>query len=151
MPINITNSSNIIGERQHSEKFVPLCIRKILNDETMMIHSNPEQTKAGTRYYLHARNIAKALQIIIESNTELQGTLSSLPVGKELLPEVVPVLSELIGNVLADHEGVSNIYEALKRVTLNDTDDKMREAKTISEVSDLDKQGGAKKLAIIKQ
>lgn len=57
-------------------------------------------------------NIAKASQIIIESNTELQGTLSSLGVGKELLPEVVPVLSELIGNVLANHEGVS-IYMKL--------------------------------------
>ncbi|MDD9337136.1 MAG: hypothetical protein PV337_01640 [Rickettsiaceae bacterium] len=96
-------------------------------------------------------NIAKASQIIIESNTELQGTLSSLGIGKELLPKIVPVLSELIGNVLADHEGVSNIYEALKPVILNDTDDKVQEAKTISEVSHLDKQGGAKKLAIIKQ
>ncbi|WP_341758401.1 hypothetical protein [Candidatus Tisiphia endosymbiont of Ditula angustiorana] len=96
-------------------------------------------------------NIAKALQIIIGSNTELQGTLSSLGMGKELLPEVVPVLSELIGNILANHEGVSNIYEALKPVILDNTDDKVREAKTISEVSHLDKQGGAKKLAIVKQ
>ncbi|MFU7501191.1 MAG: hypothetical protein ACJBCI_05955 [Candidatus Tisiphia sp.] len=96
-------------------------------------------------------NIAKALQIIIGSNTELQGTLSSLGMEKELLPEVVPVLSELIGNVLANHEGVNNIYEALKPVILDDTDDKIREAKTISEVSHLDKQGGAKKLAIVKQ
>lgn len=96
-------------------------------------------------------NIAKALQIIVGSNTELQGTLSSLGMEKELLPEVVPVLSELIGNVLANHAGVSNIYEALKPVILDDTDDKIREAKTISEVSHLDKQGGAKKLAIVKQ
>lgn len=70
LPINITNSSNIIGERQHKEKFVPLCIKKILNGEKMLIHSNPEMTKAGTRYYLHARNIANALQFILEKTDE---------------------------------------------------------------------------------
>lgn len=70
LPINITNSSNIIGERQHSEKFVPLCIKKILNGEVMKIHSNPEQTKAGSRYYLHARNISQALQFILEKTDE---------------------------------------------------------------------------------
>lgn len=70
LPINITNSGNIIGERQHPEKFVPLCIKKIMNGEVMKIHSNPEQTKAGTRYYLHARNIAKALQFILEETDE---------------------------------------------------------------------------------
>ena len=68
--INITNSANIIGERQHPEKYVPLCIKKILNGDVMKIHSNPEQTQAGTRYYLHARNIAKALQFILEETNE---------------------------------------------------------------------------------
>lgn len=70
VPINITNSANIIGERQHSEKFVPLCIKKILNGDVMKIHSNPEQTKAGSRFYLHARNIAQALQFILEKTEE---------------------------------------------------------------------------------
>lgn len=70
LPINITNSMNIIGERQHSEKFVPLCIRKILNDEVIQIHANEDLTKSGTRHYLHARNIAKALQFILEETNE---------------------------------------------------------------------------------
>lgn len=70
LPINITNSMNIIGERQHQEKFVPLCIRKILNNETIQIHANANLTKSGTRYYLHARNIAQAIQFIIEKTDE---------------------------------------------------------------------------------
>ncbi len=70
LPINITNSANVIGERQHPEKFVPLCISKIMKGETMKIHSNPEQTKAGSRFYLHARNIAQALQFILEKTDE---------------------------------------------------------------------------------
>jgi len=68
--INITNSMNIIGERQHPEKFVPICIRKILNDEVIQIHANEDLTKSGTRHYLHARNIAQALEFIISNTNE---------------------------------------------------------------------------------
>lgn len=70
VPINITNAMNIIGERQHPEKFVPLCIRKILNGEVIQIHANEDLTKSGTRYYLHARNIAQALHFILEKTNE---------------------------------------------------------------------------------
>lgn len=70
VPVNITNAMNIIGERQHPEKFVPICIRKILNDEVIQIHANADLTKSGTRHYLHARNIAQALQFILEKTDE---------------------------------------------------------------------------------
>ena len=70
LPINITNAMNIIGERQHPEKFVPICIRKILNDEVIQIHANADLTKSGTRHYLHARNIAQALHFILEKTNE---------------------------------------------------------------------------------
>lgn len=70
LTINITNSMNIIGERQHPEKFTPLCIRKILNDEVIQIHANEDLSKSGTRHYLHARNIAQALHFILEKTNE---------------------------------------------------------------------------------
>lgn len=70
VPINITNSMNIIGERQHPEKFLPLCIRKIQNGEVIQIHANEDLTKSGTRHYLHARNIAQALNFILEKTDE---------------------------------------------------------------------------------
>lgn len=70
LPINITNTMNIIGERQHPEKFVPICIRKILNDEVIQIHADPTCTKSGTRFYLHARNIAKAVHFILTQTDE---------------------------------------------------------------------------------
>jgi dTDP-glucose 4,6-dehydratase len=56
---------NIFGERQHPEKFVPMVIRKVLNGETVTIHANKTKTKAGTRFYLHARNLSSALLHII--------------------------------------------------------------------------------------
>jgi len=70
LSINIVNSMNIIGERQHPEKFVPLCIKKIISGEEINIHSNTNKTKAGTRYYIHARNVAQALHFILEKTNE---------------------------------------------------------------------------------
>lgn len=68
--INITNSMNIIGERQHPEKFVPMCIRKILNDDTITIHADPTLKISGTRYYIHARNVAQAVHFILTETNE---------------------------------------------------------------------------------
>ena len=70
MPIIVTNTMNVIGERQHPEKYVPKVVNKILNGETVTIHSNKEKTKAGSRFYIHARNIADALLHILDECDE---------------------------------------------------------------------------------
>jgi len=71
LPVIITNTMNVIGERQHPEKFVPLVIRKVLNGETISIHSNKEKTRAGQRFYIHARNVANAVHFIMEETDEI--------------------------------------------------------------------------------
>lgn len=70
LPIVITNTMNVMGERQHPEKYIPMVIKKILNGETVTIHANPEKTKAGSRFYIHARNAFKAIKFILESTNE---------------------------------------------------------------------------------
>lgn len=67
VPIVITNTMNIIGERQDSEKFVPMVIKKVLSDEVVNIHSSPSG-EIGSRFYLHARNQADALLYILKNN-----------------------------------------------------------------------------------
>ncbi len=71
LPIIITNTMNVIGERQHPEKFVPLVIRKCFLGEKVVIHSNKEKTKAGTRFYIHARNVAKAIHFLLNNQEKL--------------------------------------------------------------------------------
>jgi dTDP-glucose 4,6-dehydratase len=61
---------NVFGERQHPEKFIPMCIKKILKGETVSIHSNREKTKAGSRHYIHAKDVADALFFILQYNEE---------------------------------------------------------------------------------
>ena len=64
-PLFITHTMNVFGERQYGEKFIPLCIRKILNGETITIHSDKTCTKSGTRFYIHARNVASAILFLL--------------------------------------------------------------------------------------
>lgn len=58
LPAIITRSMNIFGERQHPEKFIPLCIAAALNGEKVLIHGYPDKDRAGSRFYIHARNVA---------------------------------------------------------------------------------------------
>ena len=67
MPIMITHCMNIFGERQHPEKFIPMCIKKILTGEKVTIHANKDLTKSGSRFYIHARNVAAAVNFILSN------------------------------------------------------------------------------------
>lgn len=69
IPLIIVNVMNAFGERQHVEKFIPLCVKKLLNNEKIYIHSYPDKQKSGTRFYIHARNIAAAVLFLIKNGT----------------------------------------------------------------------------------
>ena len=68
-PLMIVNVMNAFGERQHVEKFIPLCIKKIMNNETIEIHSYPDKKRSGTRFYIHGRNIAAAVLFLINKGS----------------------------------------------------------------------------------
>lgn len=66
-PYMQTNTMNIIGEMQDPEKLVPRIIQCAMSGEEMPIFANKDQTAAGTRKYLHARNQADALLFILNN------------------------------------------------------------------------------------
>ena len=67
IPLLIVNVMNAFGERQHVEKFIPMTIKKLLNDEEIIIHSYPDKKTSGTRFYIHGRNIAAAVLFLIKN------------------------------------------------------------------------------------
>lgn len=71
VPLILTNTMNIIGERQDPEKYIPMVIKKVLNNEKVTIHGSP-QGKPGSRFYLHARNQADALIYLLRSALDHQ-------------------------------------------------------------------------------
>lgn len=65
VPVVITNCMNMFGERQDTEKFIPMLIKQIDADERVTIHGSNEYI--GSRFYLHARNQADALLYILQN------------------------------------------------------------------------------------
>jgi len=65
MPIMITHTMNVFGERQHPEKFIPSTIKKIRDSETVIVHADPTRTQAGTRMYIHAQDVAEGLMFVL--------------------------------------------------------------------------------------
>lgn len=63
IPLIITNTMNMFGERQDPEKYIPMLMSKIQNGQTVTIHGNPDYI--GKRHYLHARNFADALLFLL--------------------------------------------------------------------------------------
>jgi dTDP-glucose 4,6-dehydratase len=66
MPIIVTHTMNVFGERQHPEKFIPATIQKVRDGETVVIHADPSRTVAGSRMYIHARDVAEGLMFILD-------------------------------------------------------------------------------------
>lgn len=97
VPAIITHCMNVIGERQDVEKFVPKCIKACLTGEKVYIHSNKSKTKAGTRFYIHARNVADAVWFLIQRG--YQGTDKFNIVGQQEIDNLTLAkkISKIVG------------------------------------------------------
>ena len=65
IPIYITHTMNVFGERQHPEKFIPMVIQRVRDAQKVFVHSNKEKTLAGSRHYIHAEDVADGLMFIL--------------------------------------------------------------------------------------
>jgi dTDP-glucose 4,6-dehydratase len=59
VPVVISNTMNVIGEMQDPEKMVPKIIQHVARQKVMPLHASPSG-EMGSRFYLHARNLADA-------------------------------------------------------------------------------------------
>lgn len=84
MPIVITHTMNVFGERQHPEKFIPLCIKRARDGEMVRIHADPTKTVPGSRHYIHAQDVAEGLMFIL---TQLKDYTYFEPTGLRVIPK----------------------------------------------------------------
>jgi dTDP-glucose 4,6-dehydratase len=115
MPIMVSHCMNVFGERQHPEKFIPLCIKNSFLGKKITIHSNKALTRAGSRYYIHAKNVCNAVDFLLKNgvhgekynivgekevdNLTLAKIIASY-VGKELVYDMVDFHSSRPGHDL---------------------------------------------------
>jgi dTDP-glucose 4,6-dehydratase len=102
---------NVFGERQHPEKFIPMCIKKIRDGETITIHSDKTKTIPGTRHYIHAEDVAEAIYFLLTQNIEID-----IDFGGAKCPKFNIVGPEEINNLelaqlIADSQGKELNYE----------------------------------------
>lgn len=67
IPLLVSAMVNAFGERQHVEKFVPKVIKTVLNGDELIVHADPTATIPGSRYYIHARNVADAVLFLLHN------------------------------------------------------------------------------------
>ena len=112
LPIYITHTMNVFGERQHPEKFIPMTIQRVRDSEKVFIHSNEEKTKAGSRHYIHAQDVADGLMFILNlKNYVHQGDFGNAKCPKFNLvgPEEIDNLS--LAEKIANAQNKELIYE----------------------------------------
>ena len=71
VPAVITHCTNVFGERQNPEAFIPATIKKILNGETVRIHTNAKK-ESGSRFYIHAQDVARAVLFLLRTDVALR-------------------------------------------------------------------------------
>ena len=94
LPVYITHTMNVFGERQHPEKFIPMCIKKIRDGQSVTIHSDKTKKIPGSRHYIHAEDVAEAIYFIITSKFE-----SEVDFGGAKCPKFNIVGSEELNNL----------------------------------------------------
>ena len=104
LPLYITHTMNVFGERQHPEKYIPVCIKRVRDGEKITIHSDPTKTIPGSRYYIHASDVASALLFILNLKDQSNGSKFNV-VGKEEINNLQ------LAQIIADVQGKELIYE----------------------------------------
>lgn len=65
VPVVITHCMNVFGERQHPEKFIPLVVKKVLNDETITVHLD-KTGQPVVRSFVYGDDVAEATLRVLE-------------------------------------------------------------------------------------
>jgi len=110
LPVYITHTMNVFGERQHPEKYIPMCIRKVRDGNVVTIHSDVTKTIPGSRHYIHADDVADAV-LFLASKKFIETTY-----GGAKCPKFNIVGSEELNNlelaqIIAEAQGKELNYE----------------------------------------
>ena len=70
MPIIVTHTMNVFGERQHPEKFIPKVIRGLLTNKEITIHADKKKKISGSRFYIHAKDVAEAVLFLLHKGNK---------------------------------------------------------------------------------
>jgi len=111
LPIYITHTMNVFGQRQHPEKYIPMCIRRICNGEMITIHSDSTRTIPGSRHYIHAEDVSGAVLFLLNYNGTFQPTWGNAKCPKFNIVGAEELNNLELAQIIADDQGKELNYE----------------------------------------
>ena len=118
IPSLITHCCNVYGQRQNNEKFIPNTIKKILDGEKVVVHTD-ENNVPGSRYYIHNEDLSESIVYLV-TNHEVVRTKTIKFHGKE--PAKINITGESLISNLEVVEMISIHLETDFTYTLENND-----------------------------
>lgn len=113
IPMMITHTMNVFGERQTPEKFIPLCIKKVFENEKIWIHSDHTKTHAGSRFYIHAQDVAEALLFLLINKPKVATDYGGAKCAKFNIVGKEEVDNLTLAKLVAEAQSKDLIYEMI--------------------------------------
>jgi dTDP-glucose 4,6-dehydratase len=111
LPIMITHTMNVFGERQTPEKFIPMCIRKVHLGEPVTIHADKTKTKAGSRFYIHAKDVADAVMFLVQNKPKTPPDFGGAYIPKFNIVGAEEIDNLSLAKMVAEAQGKELKYE----------------------------------------
>ena len=111
MPVYITHTMNVFGQRQHPEKFIPMTIRNVRDGGTVTIHSDETKTIPGSRHYIHAEDVADAVLFLLNTKLDLTPQNGGMKCPKFNIVGATELNNLELAQMIADAQGKELIYE----------------------------------------
>jgi dTDP-glucose 4,6-dehydratase len=104
VPVIISHTMNVYGERQHPEKFIPRVVRALLDETGLDIHIDPATNEPGSRNYLHCQDVSEAVMFLL-SNGALRQKYNITGMREYSNLYVAKAVAKILGKTL-DHRMV---------------------------------------------
>jgi len=111
LPIYVTHTMNVFGERQHPEKFIPMCIKRARDGEVVTIHSDRTKTIAGSRHYIHAEDVSSAVLFLLNHKGTFEPTWGNAKCPKFNIVGSEELNNLELANIIAEAQGQELKYE----------------------------------------
>ena len=111
LPIYITHTMNVFGQRQHPEKYIPMCIKRARDGEKITIHSDRTKTIPGSRHYIHAEDVADAVLFLLKNQFDLKAEWGGAKCPKFNIVGAEEINNYELAKIIADAQGKELNYE----------------------------------------
>lgn len=111
LPVYITHTMNVFGERQHPEKYIPMTIRKVRDGETVTVHSDKTRTIPGSRHYIHAEDVSSAILFLLNHEGKFEPTWGNAKCPKFNIVGAEELNNLQLAQIIAEAQGKELSYE----------------------------------------